>query len=32
VADLTDVENAVGLVLAMVRKLDSKAAQSFVRV
>jgi putative aminopeptidase FrvX len=32
VADLTDVDNAVKLVLALVGKLDAKAVQSFVRV
>jgi len=32
VADLTDIDNAVKLVLALVKKLDSKAVESFVEV
>lgn len=32
VADLADIDNAARLVLALVRKLDAKTAESFVRV
>ncbi len=32
VADLSDMENAVKLVLALIKKLDSKTVESFVRV
>jgi len=32
VADLVDIDNAVKLVIAVVKKLDAKAVQSFVRV
>jgi putative aminopeptidase FrvX len=32
VADLSDVENAVKLVLALIRRLDSKTVESFVKV
>lgn len=32
VANLTDIDNAVKLVLALVKRLDTKAVQSFVRV
>lgn len=32
VADLTDIDNAVKLVLALVKRLDAKAVQSFIRV
>jgi len=32
VADLVDIDNAVKLVIAVVKKLDAKAVQSFVRI